>query len=425
VTQVTVWEQVREQCPDVNKVDLLVGLPTFDHASTVGPVVKAIVAGLEASFPHASTLLVNTDAGSQDGTQEIIKEAVGTPRPVALVQHVTSGMFSNPFAPLRSESGVPARELAFRALFTVAEELQAKACIVIDANLRSVTPEWIERLAQPVLEKEADYVAPLFQRQRYEGSLTSSIIAPLSRALYGKRIACHTGGGYGFSGKLAHLYLQRDLWEGEATRFGIDSWLATVAVAEGSNVWQAFLGTKVQDTKAGGLDVATVLAQAVGASYYYMERYQEVWEKHMGSSPVPSIGPPYEGLSESGAINIERMVMGFRQGLRDLLPIWEMILAPETLAGILPLGLMDEDGFRFPIPLWVQTVYDFALAYHERVIHREHLLKSLTPLYLGRTASLVLETKDGGPGEVERTIEHVCEWFERMKPYLVGRWRFQ
>ncbi|MGE5709364.1 MAG: glycosyl transferase family 2 [Nitrospira sp.] len=426
MTQVTAWEQVQEQCPDVRKVDLLVGLPTFDHASTVEPVVKAIVAGLEASFSRASILLVNADAGSQDGTPEMVKGAVGGSLPVALVQHVTGSMFSNPFAHLRlSESGVPAREQAFRAFFTIAEELQANACIVIDANLRSVTPEWIERLARPVLEKEADYVAPLFQRQRYEGSLTNSLIAPLTRALYGKRIACQTGGGYGFSGKQASLYLQRDVWEGDAARFGIDSWLTTVAVAEGSNVWQAFLGTKVQDTKASGLDVSTVLAQAVGASYHYMERYQEVWEKQMGSSPVPTSGPSYEFGSESVAINVERMVRGFRQGLRDLLPIWEMILAPETLAGILPLGLVDEDGFRFPIPLWVQIIYDFALAYRDKVIHREHLLKSLTPLYLGRTASLVLETKDGGPEEIERTIEQVCEWFENLKPYLVGRWRFQ
>jgi len=118
------------------------------------------------------------------------------------------------------------------------------------------------------------------------------------------------------------------------------------------------------------------------------------------------------------------MVKGFRQGLRDLLPIWEIILHPETLAGVLTLGLGDEDDFRFPLSLWVQTVYDFALAYHEKVIHREHLLKSLTPLYLGRTASLVLETKDGGPDAVERAIEQGCRTFELMKPYLVERWRF-
>ena len=51
---------------------------------------------------------------------------------------------------------------------------------------------------------------------------------------------------------------------------------------------------------------------------------------------------------EGGAVNVERMVRGFQQGLRDLLPIWEIILAPETLAGILPLGLLEAEEFRFP-----------------------------------------------------------------------------
>ncbi|MGH7182392.1 MAG: glycosyltransferase, partial [Nitrospiraceae bacterium] len=233
------WEQLCAQCPDVRKIDLLVGLPTFNHASTVGSVVKAIVAGLEASYSSAAMLFVNADGGSQDGTPELVRRTVGDALPVASVQHVVGGMAASPFALLGlSDSGVPEREEAFRCFFTIAEELQAKACVIIDPNLLSVSPEWIERLAQPVLEKQADYVAPVFRRRRYEGSLTNSLIAPLTRALYGKRLACQTGGGYAFSGKLTNRCLQKDVWEGDAARFGIDSWLTTVAVAEGWHVWQ-------------------------------------------------------------------------------------------------------------------------------------------------------------------------------------------
>ena len=423
--KVEVLEQVQEQCPDVHKVDLLLGLPTFNQASTIESVMNTILAGLRASSAHASVLVVNADVGSKDATPEILKRTVGSVLPIALVQPFTEGMSVSPFALHRlSYSGMPAREEAFRSFFTIAERLQARACVVIDASVRSVTPEWMNLLTQPLLEKGADYVAPVFRRQRYEGSLTNNLIAPLTRALYGKRVVCQTGGGYGFSGRLASLFLQKGLWEGEAARFGIDSWLTTVALGEGYEVWQALLGAKVQDTKPTGVDVSTVLAQVVGASYYYMERYQDVWEKHTGSSPVPEIGQPIEPGVDTGAVNVERMVKGFRQGLRDLLPIWEIILHPETLAGVLTLGLGAEDDFQFPLSLWVQTVYDFALAYHEKVIHREHLLKSLTPLYLGRTASLVLETKDGGPDAVERAIEQGHRTFELMKPYLVERWRF-
>ena len=409
----TVWEQVQQQCPDVHKVDLVVALPSFNQSSTIESVIQTILEGLKGSMAHASVLMVNVDVGSEDGTPEIVKRAVGSLLPLALVQPLTEGMPANPFALNRlSYSGMPAREEAFRAFFAITERMQAKACVVIDANVRSVTAEWVDLLAQPVLEKGADYVAPVFRRQRYEGSLTNNLIAPLTRSLYGKRVACQIGGGYGFSGRLASFYLQKPfLWEGDAARFAIDSWLTTVAVAEGYQVWQARLGAKMPDTKASAVDVSMSLAQAVGASYYYMERYQDVWEKQSGSSEVPEIGPPIEVEVESVPIKVERMIKGFRQGLRDLLPLWEIILAPETLAGVLTLGLRDDEDFRFPLSLWVQTVYDSAVAYHEKVIHREHLLRSLTPLYLGRIASLVLETKGTGPEEVQQTMEQGCQTF--------------
>ena len=78
-------------------------------------------------------------------------------------------------------------------------------------------------------------------------------------------------------------------------------------------------------------------------------------------------------------VNVARMVQAFRQGLRDLLPLWELILSVDTLPQVLPLGLLDVEDFRFPTDVWVQVVYDFALAYHDKVVHREHLLKALTP----------------------------------------------
>ena len=421
----TVWRQVRQHVAHIEKIEVLVGIPTFNNAETVGPVVKAIKAGISRVCPYASVLVVNADAGSQDGTPDIIKQAMEPDTQTAYVKHLEGGLFPGPISlQALSESGVPGREYAFRTFFTIAEALQAKACVVVDANLRSVTSDWMDVLLQPVIEKGVDYVAPLFRRARYEGSLTNCIIYPLSRALYGKQMRYQSGGGYGFSGKLASLYLTKNVWEGAEAWYGIDSWLTTAAVAEGCEVSQGLLGIRIQDIKLTGLELSVVLAQAVGALFHLMETYQDVWEGKTGSIPVPQFGVPYEPGPVGGAVNVERMVRGFQQGLRDLLPIWEIILAPETLAGILALGLLEAEEFRFPEALWVQTIYDFALAYHEKALHREHLLKSLTPLYLGQTASLVLGTREGPPEDVERAIETLCKTFESMKPYLTQRWRF-
>jgi hypothetical protein len=52
----------------------------------------------------------------------------------------------------------------------------------------------------------------------------------------------------------------------------------------------------------------------------------------------------------------------------------------------------------------------------------DHLLKALTPLYLGRTASFVYATQGLTSTEAEQKIETLCHTFERMKPYLVERW---
>jgi len=52
----------------------------------------------------------------------------------------------------------------------------------------------------------------------------------------------------------------------------------------------------------------------------------------------------------------------------------------------------------------------------------EHLIRSLIPLYLGKTAAFVLEVanmdQEGAEGEVER----LCRAFEERKDYLVGNW---
>jgi glucosylglycerate synthase len=61
------WPQIRAQLPQLERADILVGLPSFNNAETVKSVIQAVTTGLRQAFPAASVLLVNQDAGSQDG----------------------------------------------------------------------------------------------------------------------------------------------------------------------------------------------------------------------------------------------------------------------------------------------------------------------------------------------------------------------
>jgi glucosylglycerate synthase len=206
--------------------------------------------------------------------------------------------------------------------------------------------------------------------------------------------------------------------------YGFDGWVTTMAVAEPLQICRAGLGTRIAQPRPTG-ELSTVVAQAVGCIFHLMERYQETWESITRSVPVSTVGSPMQLGSGSGPINVERMVNAFRQGLRDLLPLWQLILSPETVQRVVELGMAEAEQFYFPPDLWVQVVYDFALAYHDRVVHHEHLLKALTPLYLGHTASFVIQTRPYSAEQVEQELGRLSDHFEKTKPYLVQRWRWQ
>jgi len=404
---------------EAQRVSLLIGLPTCNHARTIAPVTRAIVTGLTKYFPDVPSMLLNADCGSQDNTTQIWEQLLQEfPVPAVRGERV-----------VRSEKMLPTFQAlsdkcaAYKAILHYAQDLNVTACAIVDPEVNSFTPEWVEALIRPVYAQDYDYVAPLYRRHKFEGTITNNILYPLTRALYGKRIRQPTGSDFALSGKLAGHYLGKTVWQQNMAPHGIDLWMTTSAIAEGHRVCQTALGRKLQAANAQPTDLPTMLAAVVGAAFSLMEEHQTTWLAVTKSEAVTTFGAQPGIDLEPVQINVERMVKALRQGLRDLSSVWEIILSQETHADLLQLELQDQDEFRFPHELWVRVIYDFALAYHEQVLHRDHLLKSLTPLYLGRTASFILETRTSTPAQIEQNTEGLCELFEFMKPYLTERWR--
>jgi hypothetical protein len=319
--------------------------------------------------------------------------------------------------------GIPGKGSAFRTVFAIAERLQARACAVVDSDLRSITPEWFELLLGPIVTQGFDYVAPMYLRHKFDGTITNSIVYPLTRALYGREVRQPIGGEFGFSGRLASHYLAKPVWETDVARFGIDIWMTTTAIADGFRVCEGFLGAKIHDPKDPGADLAAMLVQVVSAVFDLMETYQDRWQKVEGAEDVPLFGFPHGVGLEPVNVNLGRMVGIFRQGVRDLGEVWARALEESTLADVTGLGGVAEETFHFPDPLWVRVVYDFALAYRRRALNREQLLRSLVPLYLGRTASFVAANMDSGAEDVEESIRTLADEFVRQKDYLRERWK--
>lgn len=411
-------KEVREHLENIRSADILVGIPSYNNARTIGHVVRAVQAGLAKYFPDRKAVLVNSDGGSTDGTIDVVNRTAIEDFQSILLQHRIEPVFkiATPYL------GLPGKGSAFRAIFEIAAALNVKACAVMDADIRSITPEWVELLVKPVIENGFDYVAPLYHRHKYDGTITNSIVYPLTRALYGKSVRQPIGGDFGFSGSLAKFYLTKDVWNTDIARYGIDIWMTTEAIANNFKVAQSFLGAKIHDPKDPGADLSAMLAQVTGSAFGLMETYSVVWKQVKGSETVPTFGFQYMVGLEHVKVDVNRMLTLFREGVKGLREIWLNVLGAGDLGEVEALGTRPDREFRFPLQLWTRIVYDYALAYHKRKLPLEHLLKSLTPLYLGKTASFVMEVEDRGQEESEGEIEKLCMEFEQSKEHLINNW---
>jgi glucosylglycerate synthase len=394
--------------------ELAVAIMTFENAATVGTVATAMREGLEKHFQGVPAVVVNVDAGSSDATAQRLGESG---LPVVSLRHEApvSERAAVPF------HGVPGRNAAFRLAFRAARETGARVLLLLEPDVTSVSDDWIERLARPVLEGQADLVLGGHARRRYDGTITNLLLAPLTRALVGRRVHQPLVGAAALSARALERVLAAPRWP--APRESIDLWLIGTAAAEEFGITEVWLGPRRVESATRASDLPSLLAQAVGGVFALMESAPSLWLDVRGSEPVAAAGDPPEPLDGGPVVEIGRLLEAFQRGVRDLMPIWESVLAPETLGDVLGLDASDALTFRFPDDVWARVIYDAALGHHYGVIHREHLLKALVPLYLGRTAAFILSTRARSAAVDGALLERVGATFEAHKPYLTDRWR--
>lgn len=413
-----IGRKLKKQIESIGQTDIVIGVPSFNNSNTIHHVINAVNAGIMKYFRDYNAVIINSDGGSSDGTPNVVMDAAIDDLETVLVEHpiYTIHRISTNYR------GIPGKGSAFRTIFKIAELLGAKAVAVVDSDLRSITPEWVELLLTPVLKKDYDFVAPLYKRHKYDGTITNSIVYPMTRTLYGVPVRQPIGGDFGFSGKLASHYIEVGEFDTDIARFGIDIWMTTTAIAGGFRVCQSFLGAKIHAPKDPGADLASMLVQVVGSLFYLMEKHDDAWKDAEQRSDIMQYGFRFEVGVEPVNVNLERLVTSFQHGVKELMPVWRGILDYKCIDRLKMMARASVSDFEFPDELWVKIIYQYALGYHHRVMHPEHLVRSLTPLYLGRTAGFINATQEADSEEVEEKLEELCREFLNQKEYLISRW---
>jgi glucosylglycerate synthase len=410
-------DEFLRQLIDVGEADVLVGVPTYNNAATVGQVVQTIRAGLLKYFPRERAVIVNADGGSRDQTPELVRGAS-----INDLQHSTDLTALRTLHSISAEyAGGPATGTALRTILASAELLRVSACAVVSPESTTIEPEWIERLLRPVYKGNFDFVTPLYRRHKFDGLLMRNLVYPMTRAFYGKQVREPYAAEFSFSGQLASHFLGQEIWTHDVGQAGTEIALTISAITGGFRLAQSFLGAKPH-VDARAADLVAAMRQTVGALFWSLEPNFSVWSAKSDSQPIPTLGAAQEVTLEPLRINRKRLFSMFRSGVAELEPVLKSILSSSTLTELQRISALEEDDFLFGDELWARTIYEFAASYHKAVISRDHVVQALAPLYRGRAFTFLVENREASGEQVEQNVEDFCMTCERLKPSLLELW---
>jgi glucosylglycerate synthase len=412
--QSTLSDAFLRQMMAVGQVDILVGLPTLNNASTVVDVVRAVHLAFTRDFPRLRTVMINSDGGSTDGTPELIRAATFTETDMVQTSHSLRTLH-RVVVPYH---GLPGKHTALRTLFAAVELTRASALVVVDPAGPATSRERVAELITPVARGDVEFLAPRYRRHPRDGLLVTQFARPLVRALYGVGLDEPLGAEFSCCGRFASHCLEQNIWEHEAARFAIDLWLRTEAIAQQFSIGQIW---RPATTAAGArATLREAVQQVVVATIESLRAHESYWTDRTGVAELPTWGTEPQGTPDPPDWDYEALAEQARHDIGEIRPLLEEVLEPDLVGGILAdvsrPALMPNDE------LWVRTVYAIASAARQGRAGVDHLAGIFVPLYLWRAAAFMAHTARQDDEVVRAGVDALSETFQRLKPVLVSSW---
>ena len=239
---------------NVGEVDLLVGLDTFNDAKTVGNVMQAVRAGLLRYFPRLRTVVVNADGGSRDGTQELVRAAS-----ISDMRHVSNLSSLRTLHCISTQYSRESNGGGLHTILAAADLLRASSLVVISPESTNMEPEWVERLVRPVAKENYDLITPIYRRHKFDGLLVRTLLYPMTRAMYGKRLPGADSHRLRIFGPAGDAVLAQEPTPSDLGRMGAELQLSLSAMAAISGWGSRFVdqgADRTRSRRAGSSDAA-------------------------------------------------------------------------------------------------------------------------------------------------------------------------
>lgn len=389
----------REENPlNVTEADLVVGLASFMEADNIDYPTRQADEGIKKYFGDKSAVIINCDNASPDGTEQVF---LGTDT-------------ETPKIYITTPPDTPGKGYNFENMFRKLIELKADILVCIDSDLESVSPEWIKYLVEPV-NAGYDFVAPLYSRHKYDGTITNNLTYPLVYGLLCRNIRQPIGGDFALSRNFArHLVCQP--WHRTTNEYGVDIFMTLNAILGGFKCCNTGLGAKVHKPSAPKL--GPMFIQVVSTAFLTVIKNVNKWKNWTGVEQQALFGlqkldPPQDLTIDRQAIE-KQANAGFYQHQALL----EKILSPDLYAEY--RRMFDNGSIEISADQWATTVYDMIIAY-QTMGKPPGVIESLKGLYFGRALTFANQTWDWSSEKAEEEILAQAEIFFKRRDYLIRK----
>ena len=140
----------------------------------------------------------------------------------------------------QSEGIFPAKGRAMKDGISEAIKRQADIIVFLDADIVNLTPEWVDLLVEPVIEKQCDMSRGYYRRAEYDGAVTKLVAKPLSWVFFPEIAHINQP----LSGEIcATVELFKDVIIGKdcPDGWGIDIWLLIETAMKNSRIKEVYL----------------------------------------------------------------------------------------------------------------------------------------------------------------------------------------
>lgn len=388
---------------NITDADIVVGIPSYNEADNIAFVVEQASKGLRQYFPDLKSVIINADNNSPDDTRAAFLNA---PSAVPLIY-------------ISTPPGVKGKGNNFYNLFHEVERLGARAVVVVDADLTSITPEWIRDLGTPIVEKGFDFVTPLYSRNEYDGTITNNICYPLLYGLLGINVRQPIGGDFAFSSRVNQHYLRQE-WHKTTRQYGIDIFMSLHAITGDFKIGQVGLGAKIHKPSAPKL--GPMFTQVVGTLFKTLLEQRERWNESSTVQKLPLFGRHVLAKPQSLSVDYKTMKATAQYEFGINRSILARCLSPQIYHRV--EEMFDSGKISIGIDLWTRIVYDLLYAYDTTDANSD-LVEAMKALYFGRVVSFYRQTLDMDHIASEEQIERQARHFLKMRSYLMRKYRIQ